>query len=247
MSKPTREARLSAAFVAVADTLIADFDVVDLLHTLVENCSEILEVDAGGIMIVDEAGQLQLVASTSEETSLVEIMQLAAGEGPCLDCFATGHSVTVADIAKSAQQWPAFSAEALRQGFNSVHATPMRLRGQILGTMNLFGKKATILGDEDKAVAQALADVATIGLLQERAIRESGVFTGQLQRALNSRIIIEQAKGVVSENAGLSMHESFSALRTYARDHNLTLGAVASSVVNRSLNVGTLAPTKPRP
>lgn len=240
MSDLTREAKLNLAFVKLADTLIADFDVVDLLHTLVEECADILATEAGGILIVDPSGALQLVASTSEESALVEIMQLNAGAGPCVDCITTGRPVSVGDIAGSGSQWPAFRQEAIRQGFKSVHATPMRLRGQVIGAMNLFSTHLGELNPEDVAVAQALADVATIGLLQERSIRESGIVAGQLQNALNSRVVIEQAKGVVSENAGLSMSDAFSALRNYARNNNLTLSAVAIAVVDRSLNISAV-------
>ncbi len=246
MSEPTRETKLSAAFVMLADTLIADYDVVDLLHSLVERCADILDTEAGGIMIVDTSGELQLVASTSEESSLVEIMQLNAGAGPCVQCFTTGLPVTVGDIENSGNDWPDFRREALRQGFHSVHATPMRLRGQVLGAMNLFSTTKGALNPEDIAVAQALADVATIGLLQERSIRESEVVAGQLQHALNSRILIEQAKGVLSENAGLTMSEAFTALRSYARDHNLTLRDVASGVVERSMDITARAPSRVR-
>jgi GAF domain-containing protein len=240
MSDLTREAKLNLAFVKLADTLIADFDVVDLMQTLVEECADILATEAGGILIVDPSGALQLVASTSEESALVEIMQLNAGAGPCVDCITTGRPVSVGDIAGSGSQWPAFRQEAIRQGFTSVHATPMRLRGQVIGAMNLFSTHLGELNPEDVAVAQALADVATIGLLQERSIRESGIIAGQLQNALNSRVVIEQAKGVVSENAGLSMSDAFSALRNYARNNNLTLSAVASAVVDRSLNISAV-------
>lgn len=238
MNDQSREEKLSAAFVALADTLVEDFDVLDLLLTLVEQCADILDTTAGGIMLVDPAGRLQLVASTSEESNLVEIMQLNAGAGPCVDCFTSGAPVTVGDIDASGSAWPAFRAEALKQGFRSVHATPMRLRGQVLGTMNLFDTEVGELNQKDIAVAKALADVATIGLLQERNIRQSGVVAEQLQYALNSRIVIEQAKGVLSEHAGLSMTDAFAALRRYARTKNLSLNFVAAEVVERRLDIG---------
>jgi len=244
MSNASRETQLSAAFVTLADTLIADFDLVDFLQRLVEQCAEILDTQAAGLMLVDGFGHLQLMASTSEETSLVEIMQLNAGAGPCVDCFTTGAPVTVADIDKTAGKWPAFRAEALKQGFRSVHATPLRLRGQVLGALNLFSVHVGALNPEDISVAQALADVATIGMLQERSIRESGIVSEQLQRALDSRVLIEQAKGVVSEHAGMTMDAAFAALRSYARDHNLTLRVVASSVIERTIDVGAYVATR---
>ncbi len=236
MTHPTREGQLSAAFVKLADTLIADFDVVDLLHWLVQECTEILDTQAGGLMLVDPAGELQLVASTSEEAELVEVLQLAAGGGPCLDCFRTSTPITVADITADAARWPEFSAAALSQGFHSVHATPMRLRGQTIGTMNLFSIHVGALGPADIVVAQALADVATIGILQQRNVRSANLVAEQLQHALDSRILIEQAKGVVAATTGGSMNEAFTVMRKYARDRNIPLRKVAEDVVSRQID-----------
>ncbi len=241
MTTETRETRLSAAFVKLADTLVDDFDVVDLLHWLVEECTIILDTQAGGLMLVDPAGMLQLVASTSEEAELVEVFQLAAGNGPCLDCFRTGMPVTVGDIAADGGDWPEFGAEALRLGFRSVHATPLRLRGQTIGTMNLFSQHVGALGTEDIAVAQALADVATIGILQERSIRSANVVSEQLQHALDSRILIEQAKGVVAATTKMSMTDAFITLRSYSRNHNLPLRQVADDVIARRIDVTNAA------
>jgi GAF domain-containing protein len=237
MTDTTRETRLSAAFVKLADTLTEDFDVVDLLQTLVEECASILDTQAAGLMLLDAAGQLQLVASTSDETSLIEVMQLNAGSGPCVECFTTGRPVTVGDIEGSGDRWSSFREEAMKQGFKSVHATPMRLRGQVLGALNMFSIHVGELGTADIAVAQALADVATIGMLQERSIREKTLVAEQLQHALNSRVLIEQAKGVLSESAALSMDQAFAAMRGYARDHNLTLSTVARAVIDRTLSL----------
>ena len=237
MSNASREAQLSAAFVKLADTLTADFDVVDLLHTLVEECARILDTEAGGIMVLDPAGDLQLVASTSEEASLVEIMQLNAGSGPCVEAFTSGKTVTVGDIEKSGGRWPDFRDEALKQGFKSVHATPMRLRGRVLGAMNLFSTRVGELNEADVIVAQALADVASIGILQERSSREKEIVSEQLQYALDTRILVEQAKGVLFESTTMTLDESFGSLRVYARDHGMTLRAVASDVIDRTISI----------
>jgi GAF domain-containing protein len=236
MNQLSRESKLNEAFVTLADTLTDDYDIVELLHTLVERCADILDTQAGGIMLVDPLGNLQLIASTSEEVSLVEIMQLNAGAGPCVDCFTSGKPVTIGDIEAETQRWPDFGAEALRRGFRSVHATPLRLRGQVLGAMNLFSVSTGELKPEDISVAQSLADVATIGILQERSIRKSGALNDQLQYALDSRILVEQAKGVLSESEGMNMDEAFAALRAYARIEKLGLRSVAAGVVNRSLS-----------
>ncbi|MEO8529081.1 MAG: GAF domain-containing protein, partial [Pseudolysinimonas sp.] len=174
MAPLSREQKINAAFVAVADTLTADYDIIDLMHTLIEVCTSLLDVQAGGLLLADDDGNLQLLASTSEAADFVEVMQLGAGIGPCVDCFKSGVAVAVADIAQSGGKWPEFQTAALGQGFKAVYATPMRLRGQVLGTMNLFSVNPGVLNEADAGVAQALADVATIGILQERSIRETG-------------------------------------------------------------------------
>jgi GAF domain-containing protein len=227
----SRESKLSAAFVKLADTLVSDFDVVELMHWLVEKCTEILDTQAGGLMLVDPAGQLQLVASTSEEAELVEVFQLAGGAGPCLDCFRTGTAVTVGNLETEGQRWPQFAAEALKLGFRSVHATPLRLRGEVVGTMNLFSHHTGELAAADIVVAQALADVATIGILQERNIRSATIISEQLQRALDSRILIEQAKGVLATTLHTSMNDAFVTMRTHARERNLPLRQVADDII----------------
>jgi len=234
MSQRKRDQRIAEAFVTIADTLVADFDIIDLLHTLVDKCVELLDVDAGGLLIADEYGQLQLIASTSEQAQLVELIQLGAGAGPCVDCFTTGMPVTVSDIADERERWPEFQAGAIAQGFHAVFATPMRLRGQVLGAMNLFSTAPGGPTEQDALIAQALADVATIGILHERSSRESVILNEQLHRALESRVLIEQAKGVLAAVGTLTMDQAFAALRTYARSHNMTLHAVAEKVATRS-------------
>lgn len=240
MARASRESRLNAAFVTMADTLTADYDVVDLLHSLVTECSAIVGAQAGGLMLADSDGNLQLVASTSESADIVEVMQLAAGAGPCVSCFRSGTVVTVPDIAAAAAQWPAFQDAALHEGFLSVHAVPLRLRGQTIGTMNLFGNAVGSLSRRDASAAQALADVATIGILQERVASHAHLVAEQLQSALDSRVLIEQAKGAVSQANDTSMDESFSLLRRYARNHNLTLRLVSQSIVDRTLDIRAL-------
>jgi GAF domain-containing protein len=236
MNETSREARLNRAFVTVADTLTANYDVVDLLHTLVIECTVIVAATAGGLMLADPAGRLQLVASTDESAELVELMQLAAGAGPCLDCFATGRAVSVLDIERGGAPWPDFRAAALEQGYRSVYATPMKLRGQVIGTMNLFQASAIGLNERDAAVVQALADVATIGVLQQRIATESQVVAEQLQRALDSRVLIEQGKGALSQALGMTMDEAFVGLRTYSRNNNLPLNEVAAGVTRRAIS-----------
>lgn len=237
MASETRERRLTSAFVTLADTLVAGYDVVDLLQTLVDTCAELLDASAAGILLADLSGELAVVASTSERSMLVETLQLSYGAGPCVECFTTGAAVTVSDIAELGDVWPGFGQAALEQGFRSVHAVPLRLRGSVIGTLNLFHASPGALSEEDMSVAQGLADVATIGILQERTIREADIAKKQLQHALDSRVLIEQAKGVVAYQRDVDMDAAFGILRDYARSNHENLRDVAQKVVQRSLSL----------
>ena len=231
---------LAEAFVALADTLVADFDVIDLLHRLAADCVDLLTVDAAGLLLSDQRGNLRVVASSSEQVRLLELFQLQTDEGPCLDCVRSGLPVTATDPADMGKRWPRFTVEAGRAGFRTVHALPMRLRSETIGALNLFHAESGPLAVDDLKVAQALADVATIGILQERTIRDSQVLAEQLQTALNSRVIIEQAKGALSERGGIDMAEAFVLLRAHARRHNQRLSDVARAVVEGSIPIDGL-------
>lgn len=235
--RETREARLGRAFVALSDTLTTDYDLIELLHTLLDTCTEVLAVAAGGLLLADPNGELQLLAATDEDVDVVELVQLSAREGPCLDCFRTGEPVSVGDIAQEAARWPDFARAARDRGFRSVHAVPMRLRREVIGTMNLLDPRVRPLDDADLAAARALADVATIGVLQARVLHASRAVAEQLQEALDSRVVIEQAKGVLAGSAGLGVDEAFRAIRAYARRTNTPIRTVAAAVVDRSLDV----------
>jgi transcriptional regulator with GAF, ATPase, and Fis domain len=236
-----REQLLSKAFVGLADTLVDDYDIIDLLDRLVSYSVELLAVDAAGIMLADAQRTLRVVASSSEDAQLMELLQLEADEGPCVECVRTGSPVSVVDLADAAGRWPGFVAAVGRRGaFRSVHALPLRLRGEGIGAMNLFHHQPGALPEADLALGQALADVATIGILQERAIRRGEIFSEQLQTALHSRVIIEQAKGVLAQRGGLSMNAAFDRLRTYARNQNERLSDVARRVVETDLAADVL-------
>jgi GAF domain-containing protein len=237
MVTKSRAERVSAAFVRITDTLVADYDVLDLLHALVEAAVDLLDAADAGLLLADPHGELQLLASTSERSQLVEILQLKAGSGPCVESYRTGTPVAVADIAAMTGRWPEFKAAALSQGFSSVHALPMRVSGRTIGAMGLFGDKPGSLSSEDAAIGQALVDVATISILQERNIRESELVNEQLQRALNSRVLIEQAKGVIAYTSQVSMEEAFRRLRSYARSNNQSLHDTATLVIDRALSL----------
>ena len=231
MNDTIRLERLIDAFATLADTLVAGYDVIDLLQTLVENCHDLLDVDSAGILLANAEGRLEVVASTSEANTLVEIMQLDANAGPCMECFQTREVVSLPDIDVDSSRWPDFSTTALAQGIHSVYAIPLRLRETTIGTLNLMRNERGELNTADIRAAQALADVATIGILQERAIRGAITVRDQLQDALSSRIIIEQAKGVVAETANLSMDDAFSLIRQHARSNQTTLKEVARQLV----------------
>jgi len=231
----TREARLAATFVTLADTLVAGYDVVDLLDTLVNASADLLDAAAAGLILADEAGELSVIASTSERSRLVEIMQLRYGLGPCVECYKTGEVVTVRDVDEVGDKWPDFREAALEQGLHSVHAVPLRLRGTVIGALNLFRNQTGVMSDEDMLAARALADMATIGILHERTVHETDEAKRQLQRALDSRVLIEQAKGVLAHTHNVDMDEAFHTLRDHARGNGLLLRNVAEAVVNRSL------------
>ena len=221
-----REHLLADAFVGLADTLVADYDVIDVLDRLVAYSVDLLAADAAGIMLVDPHGRLRVVASSSEESDWTELMQIQSDEGPCIDCVRTGRPVTITDLDTAAARWPRFAAalhertSADRERYRSVHALPLRLRGAAIGGMNLFHTRPGPLPEADLRLGQALADVATIGILQERAIRRGEVLTEQLQNALNTRVVIEQAKGVLAQLGNVPMDVAFERLRRYARSHN---------------------------
>lgn len=240
-----REAMLARTFVELADTLVADFDVVELLAVLADRCVEVLDVGAAGLMLVAPDGDLRVMASSSEAMRVLELFELQSQEGPCLDCYRTGVPVVNQDLATANGRWPRFAAEALAAGFRSVHALPMRLRGAVIGALNLFNVDSGEMRQADVGVAQALADVATIAVLQHRAALEAQVLNEQLNYALNSRIVIEQAKGIVAERRNLDMEEAFAALRNHARNHNLRLADVAGAVIDGTMAVPRLDPLPP--
>jgi GAF domain-containing protein len=237
----SREQLLSEAFVGLADTLVDDYDIIELLDRLVSYSVKLLAADAAGIMLADAQGKLRVVASSQEDAKVMELLQLQSEQGPCMECCRTGVPVRVPDLVDAAGRWPVFVAAVAERGaYRSVHALPLRLRGEAIGAMNLFHGQPGALPEADLAVGQALADVATIGILQERAIRSSEVVTEQLQTALNSRVIIEQAKGVLAQRGDLTMAAAFDRLRRYARTHNARLSEVARKVVETDLAADVL-------
>ena len=239
------EVQLADVFVEMADTLVDDFDVIDFLHVLTQRCVQLLGVSAAGLLLTDGQDSLQVVAASSERTRLLELFQLQTDQGPCVDCFRTGRPVSVADLP-AAGRWPRFTAAAADVGFGAVHALPMRLRTEVIGALNLFDADPGPLDEEKLRVGQALADVATIGLLQQRAIHHRDVLTEQLQTALNSRVLIEQAKGILAERLHVDVAEAFALLRHVARSRNRRLSDLAQAFVDGSEQIPPATTTSQR-
>jgi GAF domain-containing protein len=222
---------LSDTFIELADTMVAEFDILDFLHMLTDRTVALLGASAAGVMLADPRGELRVAAASTEEAGLLELFQLQNDQGPCLECFRTGRPVTAADLSAAAQPWPRFAQAAVQAGFVMVEALPMRLRDQVIGALNLFRAEPGSFDPADLRIAQALADVATIGLLHERNVRRRETVAEQLQAALNSRVVIEQAKGKLAERLGINMDRAFAMLRDYARNTNQHLTDVARDFV----------------
>lgn len=231
MTKTTRERELVDTFVELADTMVSGYDVVDLLHRLVTRCAQTLNVAGVGILIPDAEGILEVVASTSERSQLISLLQLSEDQGPCLDAYHSGEPVTVLDIAGIQDRWPRFAHAAGELGYRWMHAIPLRLRDEVIGSLNLFGDQPAALDADDAMAARGLADIATIGILHERAFREADLARRQLQHALDSRIVIEQAKGILSHVHNIDMDAAFHQLRERARSTQQKLSDVARRVI----------------
>jgi len=243
-----REQVLARIFVELADTLVDEFDVSDFLRTLVEQCVRLLEVSAAGVVLADPQGRLWMAAASSERAGVLETLAVQADDGPCIDCVRTGQPVISADLTQDAARWPRFAAAAETGGFRAAHAVPMRLRRQVIGALTLLNTEPVAVEvDQDRAdLAQALADVATIGILQQRAINRGEILTEQLQAALNSRVTIEQAKGVLAAHSGdPDMEHAFTMLRGYARAHNLRLAELAREVADGTADIEAITAVQP--
>jgi len=241
-----REHLVSQTFLQLTDTLVADFDIIDLLTMLADRCVELVEADAAGILLADPDGNLRVMAASSERARLLELFQLQNEEGPCVEAFRSGQAVTETDLRVTRQAWPRFTPYAVGAGFTCVYAFPMRLRSTIIGALNLFRSGPGPMPEADVQLAQALADVASVAILHDQATRELQVQAGQLQHALDSRTIIEQAKGVLCERAQIDMSTAFDTIRTHARHHNLQLTAVAAQIVAGTISLADLTASAPR-
>lgn len=237
--------RLAETFVQVADTLVDDFDLIDFLTMVTERATELAGASASGLLLSDELGRLQFMAASTESAKVLELFQVQREEGPCQDCFRLGSRVSHRDLTVDVEAWPHFAPAAVAAGFRSVHAFPLRHHRVLIGALNLFDTDPRDYTDEESALLQALADVAAIGILQERAIRRGELITEQLQRALNSRITIEQAKGALAQLHGITPDEAFARLRDYSRSHHHRLTEVAAAVLTDPTSHPVLTTRRP--
>jgi transcriptional regulator with GAF, ATPase, and Fis domain len=235
-----RESLISSTFLQLADTLVADFDIIDLLAMLADRCVELVDADAVGILLADTDGNLRVMAASTEQARLLELFQLQNEQGPCLEAFTSGQLVTCTELRDAIERWPRFTPYAVGAGYECVYAFPLRLRDSVIGALNLFKSQAGTMPEADVQLARALADVASVAVLQDQASRETRVRDLQLQNALDSRVIIEQAKGMVCQGSGMDMAEAFGVLRQFARANNLQLTGVATQVVAGSVTIGAL-------
>lgn len=242
-----REVRIAQAFVKLADTLVDEFDLTEFLHTLVDQCVDLLDVGAAGVVLADKGGGVRMAAASSERAGLLELFAADTQDGPCIECVRVGRPVVSADLQADADKWPRFAAAAELCGFRTAYALPMRLRRQPVGALSLLSALADGVQVMSSQLGQALADVATIAILQQRAIDTATVLTEQLQTALNTRVVIEQAKGMLAVRSGsLSPEQAFDALRGYARFHHHRLLDVARAVVQGAVDVTEIVDHRPR-
>lgn len=240
-----REDRLIEALVTLADTLVDKYDIIDFLQTLAERCVDLVDVSAAGIMLADPRRELRHAACSNEEMRLVELFELQVEEGPCFDAYRTRAPVICASPEEAAERWPEFAHNANKYGFSGFSAVPMRLRSDVVGALNLFSFEASALGGDDIKVVQAMADIATIGILQERSIQDAHAFSTQLELALESRVVIEQGKGIVAECNHIGVDKAFDLIRNFARAHNRLLSDTARQIIDGTLAVAELTAAVP--
>ena len=226
------EVRLARAFVEIADTLVDDFDLLEFLQMVTGHAAELTGTHAAGLLLADDTGHLRFMAASDEQVRLLELFQTLVEEGPCHDCFSTGQPVINSDLHEASARWSRFAPKAVEAGFASVHAFPLRLRQRVVGSMGMFSSASTRMDPGSAQLVQAVADAATIGILQERAIRQGEQLSEQLQAALTSRVLIEQAKGVVAQQYTTTIDAAFELLRSYCRRNHVRLGELARLVVN---------------
>ncbi|MER0429743.1 GAF and ANTAR domain-containing protein [Streptomyces microflavus] len=234
----SREQQLTDVFLNTADSLVSDFDILDFLQQFTVHCTALLDVATAGVLLGDERGRLQLLAASDENTRMLEVFAARHEQSPCVECYRSGQPVPHIDLTEpdALRRWPEFTKAARERGFAAVHAFPLRLRGDVVGALGLFRTTPDPLGQQDVLLAQAMADMATIAVLQQRTLAQSETERSQLQYALTSRVIVEQAKGVLAERWQVNMDDAFTAMRSYARNHQLRLTEIAKEIAEGTLD-----------
>jgi len=235
-----RDEWLARTFIELADTLVADFDLIDFLSMLADRCVELLDGAEVGLLLADPSGGLQVMAFSTERMRMTELLEVQYEDGPCFECYRTGSPVLNQRLDHSEQRWPRFGPAALESGFQMAHAVPLRLRSEVIGAMNVFDTVPHELSSGEASLIRAFADAATIGILQERTVKQKSDLSVQLQGALNSRIVVEQAKGIVAERLKVDMDTAFGMIRSHARTQGTRLSTVAEALVDGSLRAGQL-------
>lgn len=239
-SSMKKESQSIATLVELADSLVDDYDVIDVLTVLSQRCVQVVDVDAAGVMLASPTGDLQFIASSSESMRMLELFQIHADEGPCVDCIRNGLTVTNEALSESGGRWPMFEPHAITQGFRAVHCLPMRLHGRTIGALNMFRTLQGSLAENDVVVARGLADVATLAILQHQSTLDASTSNTQLLHAINSRVVIEQAVGMIRQVTGCKKDDAFDRLRAHARNHNEGVTVIARRIVGKSINSNDL-------
>jgi GAF domain-containing protein len=236
-ASPGREALVIDTFITLADTLAGDYDVSELLHVLVDRCGEVLRAATAGVVLESHEGGLRLAAAMTEEMEAVEEAEMAAGSGPCVDAYRSKEPVVVPDLSACEERWPDLVPRLLAMGMRAGHAFPLRLREDCIGALNLYRRQPGEFDEDDIRLAQSFADIAAIGILQHRTVAEAELRVAQLQHALDSRVVIEQAKGVLAQRHRVTVGEAFAELRRHARDGNRKIHDLAREVVEGAIDV----------
>ncbi len=227
---------VAATFVRLADTLVDDYDVVEFASALCQETRRLLGSDAAGVMLVAKAGELGILASTSDDVHALESFEVQFAEGPSIDAYRTGATVVASDLAACsegpAERWSRFGRHAVQSGFLAVSAVPMWVRSDRIGVLSVFDHQPRALPTRDLALAECLAEIASIGILSAQRVREEHDLAEQLQRALTSRVAIEQAKGTLAERLDIDVDAAFTAMRDHARSQRRPLSDVAHDILS---------------
>ncbi len=227
---------LLEAYESFGRALLRPYEIGDVLYRLTDQVVEVLDIDGSGVCLAPNGGGLQLLSATDHHVAAIEDTQLTAGTGPILSAYETGEQVRVDDLV-DANDWPEFTRFAVDRGMRAVASLPMPVDERRIGALDLFRAEAHVWTDEEMQAAQGLANMASAYVLNHQALSESRTLAGQLQTALDSRIIVEQAKGLLAGRHGLTPNDAFGRLRQYARARGDRLHDVCRHVVEGTLDL----------